>query len=326
MNELPIESVPKEYFFQAGDRFGVKPENMSYIGGFENAVYSFEKGNQEYVLRVGHCTHMSFDLVQAELDWILYLSESNVPVTKPLASDAGIYVEKININDNKDNYLNAVAFEKAEGQHLDHENPRIWNKDIIKHWGKIIGRMHALAQDYTPKSSKRYEFGMPPEDIKEFLAGEDKEVIDRIISLFQDLEKLPKTKDSHGIVHSDLHTGNFFVKDNRITTLLDFDRTCYKWFISEIAIALYYPLYMTPLRHSQEAQKDFIRYFLPLFWEGYKSENQLEPFWKEKLNTFIEVRDAILYMYLPSAPRKRVSAIIKRRIMGKDSYIDVLAM
>ncbi|MHA2295082.1 MAG: phosphotransferase enzyme family protein [Candidatus Hodarchaeales archaeon] len=138
------------------------------------------------------------------------------------------------------------------------------------------------------------------------------------------IEKLPKTKDSFGLIHSDLHAGNFLVENNRITTILDFDRACYKWFISDIAVALYYPLYMSQLIESQKAQKEFVSYFLPLFCEGYESENKLEPIWKDELNTFIGVRDAVLYMYLPRADQfKRNLEVIKHRIIGKESYLDV---
>ncbi|MFX0117599.1 MAG: hypothetical protein ACFFB3_23845, partial [Candidatus Hodarchaeota archaeon] len=93
--------------------------------------------------------------------------------------------------------------------------------------------------------------------------------------------------------------------------------------ISEIAVALYYPLYLSPLRQNPAAQKTFLHFFLPVFWEGYERENQLEPFWEETLNTFIKVRDAILYMYLPAEQAQRTLEEIKQRIMG-NSYIDVL--
>ncbi|MFW9992050.1 MAG: phosphotransferase enzyme family protein [Candidatus Odinarchaeota archaeon] len=322
MNIHSLENASKEYINQICERYGIKPENLSFIGGLENFVYAFQKNNRDYILRIGYDSHMSFDLVQAEIDWILYLTKGNVPVVRPIPSSKGAFVEKIDI-EGTDTYLNAVAFEKAKGQHLDHHDPRKWNEEFIKQWGKIVGRMHVLAKDYTPKSAKRYEFN-PQVDVQELLAHEEKETIDRISTIFQNLEKLPKTKDSFGLIHSDLHAGNFLVEENSITAILDFDRACYKWFISDVAIALYYPLYMSQLQNSQKAQKEFIGYFLPLFWEGYESENRLEPFWKDTLNTFITVRDAILYMYLPRADQfRRDLESIKRRIIGKDPYIDV---
>ncbi|MFX0115039.1 MAG: phosphotransferase enzyme family protein, partial [Candidatus Hodarchaeota archaeon] len=242
MNSQPLNSLSQEYFRQASERYGVNFENLTLIGGLENFVYSFQKNNRDYVLRVGHSTHLSFELVQAEIDWLLYLVDGDVPVTQPVPSDSGAYVEKIVINET---YLNVVAFEKVEGQHLDFGTPNEWNKDIIRQWGRNVGRMHALTKNYTPRSSfRRYDFE-PLMDVERLLSHKGKEIVERITSLFHELEELPKTKDSYGLIHSDLHPGNFLVdsKKKKIVCLLDFDRACYKWFISEIAVALYYPLY-----------------------------------------------------------------------------------
>ncbi|MFX0091868.1 MAG: phosphotransferase enzyme family protein [Candidatus Hodarchaeota archaeon] len=315
MNDQPLS---KEVLHQASQCYGIKYEELTYLGGFENFVYAYQKDNQEYVLRIGLDSHMPFDLVQAEIDWLLYLAEGKVPVVKPMPSENSLFVEKLTLENSN---FNIVSFERVEGQHLDFQNPQSWDKEIIKQWGQIVGRMHALSKNYTPRSTKRYHF-KPLED-KERLKYKDKEIVERMTQIFQDLEKFPKTKDSYGLIHSDLHPGNFFINNNKITGLFDFDRCCYKWFIADIAIALYYPLYLSPLRQNPKAQKEFISYFLPLFWEGYERENQLEAFWKGTLNTFIKVRDAILYMYFPTDRDQKPLEVFKSRIMGKEPYIDI---
>ncbi|MFW9986731.1 MAG: phosphotransferase enzyme family protein, partial [Candidatus Odinarchaeota archaeon] len=145
---------------------------------------------------------------------------------------------------------------------------------------------------------------------------------DRISKLFQEIESLPKDEEAYGLVHGDLHTGNFFVENDRITALLDFDRTCYKWFVSEIAVALYYPLYNTLLNQSRNAQEEFVKKFLPLFMKGYEEENTLDSVWMKKLNIFIQVRDVILFMYLPKE-LKDFKKNHRLRILGKEPYVDV---
>ncbi|MHA2295083.1 MAG: phosphotransferase [Candidatus Hodarchaeales archaeon] len=171
----------KEFIHQACERYGIKPTNLTFIGGLENYIYSFQKNNRDFILRAGYDAHMSFDLVQAEIDWVLYLAKGKIPVVKPVPSSAGAFVERLVIDD--DTCMNVVTFEKAEGQHLDHRNPREWNEEFIKQWGSIVGKMHALTKNYLPKSTKRYEFN-PLCEVQEMLVNEEKETIDRINSIF----------------------------------------------------------------------------------------------------------------------------------------------
>ncbi|MHA1952559.1 MAG: phosphotransferase enzyme family protein [Candidatus Heimdallarchaeaceae archaeon] len=318
MSSQGLDKVQKKHLTQICKLYEIKAEDLTYVGGFENYIFSFQKENQDYFLRIGDGKHMTFKLVQAELDWVSYLVEKNVPAVKPINSVNNRVLEKINTDDGS---FNVVAFEKAVGEHLDHRNPPNWSDEIIKEYGRIIGRMHALSKNYEAKEAKRYHF-KPSMDIEWLLKGEDKEVIERITELFQEIENLPKNKDSYGLVHGDLHTSNFFVKDDKITAILDFDRTCYKWFISEIAVALYYPLYLTRLNQDRKPQEDFVKRFLPLFMNGYEKENKLESDWMKKLNIFIQVRDVILFMYLP----KELEDMKKNhrpRILGEVPYVDV---
>lgn len=318
MNNPESEKVLKKYLNQICALYGIKVGELTYVGGLENVVYSYQQEGQDYFLRIGNSKHMTFELVQAELDWVSYLVEKGVPAVKPTKSVNDRILEKV-ITD--DGYLNVVAFEKAIGAHLDHSNPQNWSDEIIKDYGRIVGKMHALSKNYKAKEAKRYHF-KPSLDIKWLLKGEAQIIIDRISKLFQEIESLPKDKEAYGLVHGDLHTGNFFVENDRITALLDFDRTCYKWFASEIAVALYYPLYATLLNQSRNAQEEFVKKFLPLFMKGYKEENTLDSVWMKKLNIFIQVRDVILFMYLP----KELEDFKKNhrfRILGEEPYIDV---
>jgi len=246
------DTVSKANQELACERYGLATEELSFAGGMENAVYSYQKGGKTVFLRFGHSSHMTFDLVTAEIDWVVYLLDKNVPAVKPVKSENGIYVERIGMG--KDSY-NVVAFEKAEGEQLDFGNPKSWNDAVVRNWGRTIGRMHSASKDYKPKSARRYEFR--PELDLSLIRREDKKVREKISDLFRRMHELPKGRDEYGLVHSDIHVGNFFVKGDRISAILDFDRACYKWFISEIAIALYYPLYVTTLRNNADEQRDF---------------------------------------------------------------------
>ncbi|MGD9381601.1 MAG: phosphotransferase [Candidatus Thorarchaeota archaeon] len=311
-------TISKTHLKQACERYNVAPEEMTFAGGMENAVYSCKKNGQTIYLRFGHSSHMTFNLVTAEIDWVVYLLDKNVPAARPMKSGNGIYVERIGTS--RDSY-NVVAFEKAEGEQLEFGDPKRWHDDVIKDWGKTIGRIHSVTKDYKPKSARRYEFH--PELDLFLIKRENMKVREKISALFQKMHELPKGKDAYGLIHSDIHVGNFFVKDGKISAILDFDRACYKWFISEIAISLYYPLYVTSLRNDSNEQKEFALRFLPTFLEGYATENSLDSTWFEHLQMFMQVRDAILLMYLPPSVPEEVRGRFRRRIIGKDPYTNI---
>jgi Ser/Thr protein kinase RdoA (MazF antagonist) len=311
-------SVSRKYLKQACERYGVASKDLTFAGGMENAVYSYQKDGQNIFLRFGHSSHMTYDLVTAEIDWVVYLLQKGLPVVKPVKSEKGTYVERIGMG--KDSY-NVVAFEKAEGEQLDFGDPKSWNDSVVKDWGKIVGRMHSVTKDYKAKSARRYEFR--PELDLSLIKGENMKVRERVIALFQRMHELPKGREAYGLVHSDIHVGNFFVRDGKISAILDFDRACYKWFISEIAIALYYPLYVTTLWNDATEQKEFTSRFLPTFLQGYNNENNLDPTWFEHLDMFMQVRDAILFMYLPPSVPEEVKGRFRKRILGEDSYTDI---
>ncbi|UCG03745.1 MAG: phosphotransferase [Candidatus Heimdallarchaeota archaeon] len=300
-------------------KWDVDSSTLSFLRGFENQVYSFKKDGLNYILRVGHSNHMSHDLVQAEMDWIAFLHNHGIPVPKPLVSLDGKLVEKFVV---ENDYFNVIALEKIPGNHLDFQQPRAWSEEIIYQWGKIIGKMHALSKEYITKNNRRYDFNPTATLVEEMIPNEPNDIKSKIIEIFQSLKSLPKTKDSYGLVHSDLHPGNFLIRNKAITGILDFDRTCYKWFISEIAVALYYPLYHSPLNADKNQQEDFLLNFIPKFWEGYKSENFLDSQWLSTLNTFVKVRDAILFLYFPRSQAQALDHI-KSRLMNEESYVNL---
>lgn len=308
-------TVRADHLQKIAERYGMDPDEMVHVGGFENSVYSFSRNGTELFLRVGSANHMTLELVEAEIDWVLYLVENGVPAVRPVVSENELFVECVNTGDAQ---YNVVAFEKANGEHVDHANPEAWDDRMIQNWGRTIGRLHNLAKEFRAGTSRRYEFR--PDLDSHMYAKESREVRDYIDALFGKLRALPKTRDSYGLVHSDIHTGNFLVKDNRISAILDFDRSCYKWFASELAVALYYPTYLTKLRDSQESQQQFIRRFVSNFLEGYECENKMPADWIEQLGVFMKVREVILFMY---APTEEIKGRLRPRISGRQPYVDV---
>ncbi|NPD89652.1 MAG: phosphotransferase [Asgard group archaeon] len=290
-------------------------DNLSFVGGFQNEIYSFQKNIEEYILRIGDSEHMTHNLVRAEMDWNVYLAENNVPAIRPTQSNNGRLVEKI---EKDSGYFNAVVFEKAEGEHLNDSDLLNWSDELLINYGKIIGRMHALAKKFEPLESKRFEFQCSV-DIPHLLKDDDTETVKRARKILLEAENLPKHKDSYGLVHGDLHTHNFFVKNDKITAIIDFEYSCYKWFISDISVALYYVLYWKP-QLNQDILKKIAKRFLLLFMKGYETENKLNANCMEKIDLFIKVREVILLMYIPRHHEYRESRVNR---LKEDNYINI---
>jgi Ser/Thr protein kinase RdoA (MazF antagonist) len=105
-------------------KWDIDSSTLSFLGGFENQVYTFKKNGHSFILRVGHSNHMSYDLVQVEMDWIVFLHDHGIPVPKPLVSQDGTLVGKFS---GENGYFNVVALKKLPGNHLDFRQPRAWN-------------------------------------------------------------------------------------------------------------------------------------------------------------------------------------------------------
>ncbi|MHA2029511.1 MAG: phosphotransferase enzyme family protein [Candidatus Kariarchaeaceae archaeon] len=186
-----------------------------------------------------------------------------------------------------------------DGEIINFQEPLNWDPELIINWGRLLGKTHSLAKEYTVNEFKRYNFFLPDSLIDNILPDDEPDVITKIKKLHRKISSLTKETDGYGIIHSDLHPGNFLVRNKQIVGVFDFDRTCYKWFIADIAIALFYPLFQSPIRESLEDQKKFVDVFLPKLLQGYEIENKLETDWYTKLPDFIRLRDAVLYLYLP---------------------------
>jgi Ser/Thr protein kinase RdoA (MazF antagonist) len=186
----------------------------------------------------------------------------------------------------------AVAFTRAEGI-LSEEIPlEQWDDVQFQMLGRSIGKIHAIARDYAPSKEVSYpewETGgnMFNDQIKDELWLKEKQsrVLDQI-------RTLPRPADAYGLVHCDLHFGNFFADiPGQVITLIDFDDCAYGWFVMDIAVLLFDILVLYPGTDKDAYGLNFLRNFLT----GYLTENQLSMFWLEQLPLFLKLLEINIY-------------------------------
>jgi Ser/Thr protein kinase RdoA (MazF antagonist) len=101
-------------------------------------------------------------------------------------------------------------------------------------------------------------------------------------------------RDSYGIIHSDMHNGNLFVHDGKIT-VLDFDDCHYNWFAFDIAIPLFYV--MRNVNVSPD-DTEYARHFMSCFMDGYMRENRVDSYWMKLIPEFMKLREMDLYIII----------------------------
>jgi Ser/Thr protein kinase RdoA (MazF antagonist) len=325
MEQLVEKQFSEVLIHKAGKGFGADTSNYVKLGDFESYIFEVKYKGKPTILRLTHNSHRTREQIEAEMEWVNYLYEHGALVSKPYLSNEGGYVVSLKV---EDNFFYASLFEKAEGQKVDlhHEH---FNHQLFEEWGRSTGELHRLTKSYQPIGVKR-----PNWDEEELLYPEkyislsEKEVHHCAGHLVNELRNLPIQNDSFGLIHSDIHSGNFFIHEGKIQ-IFDFDDAQYLWFVHDIAIPIYYSAWYKFPNGTLQERSQFAKRFFESFLKGYEKQNHLDSMWLDKIPLFLNVRDLVLYnvfhkkMDIPSANERLVTLLkqIRKRIVTGESII-----
>jgi Ser/Thr protein kinase RdoA (MazF antagonist) len=270
-------------------RFGAEPGSIKALNGFESFIYEYTRHGQELVLRVTHSGRRSTAEIEGELDWLNYLADNEVPAARAVPSAKGNFVEVVP-GANGFSFL-AASFVKAAG--VSARKPEVWNTALFNEMGRIMGRMHRLTKSYQPSKPalKRPYLEIDFDGMERFIPADQTIVIEKAHAIREQLGRMPKDKESYGLIHFDFHRGNFFVDNGKIT-LFDFDDCLYGWFATDIAISLFYAV-----PHHCESKEDLgnATRFMDYFMEGYFTEHKISAQWMSTVPLFLKQREIDLY-------------------------------
>jgi len=295
--------------------YGIKAGDLSKLGSFESFVYSYTRDDKDYILKITHSIHRTVNQVRGELEWIDFLSNNGVAVSAVAPSMNGNLLEILEIDDS---FFIIYSFEKARGIAPAYEH---WNDQLFQTWGRAVGKMHRLTKEFTPSNPayKRFEwFEDGSVGLEEHIPPDQKLVVDNYIVLMTRLRSYPNDRDSYGLVHTDLHHGNFYIDDGEIT-IFDTDDCHYNWFAFDLAIPLFYVM-----RDSNVDQDDrsFAGNFLRNFMLGYHRENKLNPVWMERIPDFMKLREYDLYTIIHSEKAFTANDWCKRFMDGRQERLE----
>jgi len=281
------ERFNQDILAEAMKRYAVAQGKIGELGGFESFIYSFERDSRQYILRISHSLRRSEELIRGEAGWINYLAANGVPVAGAVMSENGKLVEAI--EDGRGGQFLATAFVKIDGRPARGAD---WTPKLYRTYGKLLGRMHALAKDYVPKDplAKRPQWEDPSNnELSKYLPRTEPLVLQRYNQAMARAGALPRDRDSFGLIHYDAHGGNMLIDQNEELVLFDFDDSLHGWFVCDIAIVLFY------LAEGRPDPAALVKGLLPHFLEGYASGNRLDPKWLKEIPLFLKIREIDLY-------------------------------
>jgi Ser/Thr protein kinase RdoA (MazF antagonist) len=259
-------------------------------GGHFARVYSFRREEKNYVLRLtppNDDTDMKSQ--RSILAWMAYLAAQGAFVPEPLRSHSGNLVEVIPSSEGE--WL-AVAFTQAEGILSEEVSLDQWDESQFQMLGRSIGKMHASARSYVPADEVSYHHWEASGNLFNRQIRNELWLQEKQSGLLEQIRALPRPAEAYGLVHCDLHFGNFFVDvPKQKITLIDFDDCAYGWFVMDIAILLFDVLVLYPGTDKDEYALKFLRSFLA----GYLPENPLAKFWLEQLPLFLRLLEINVY-------------------------------
>ncbi|PKN92332.1 MAG: hypothetical protein CVU44_14425 [Chloroflexi bacterium HGW-Chloroflexi-6] len=271
----------------AMQRYDIPATGIEALDGFESFIYKFERPDGRFILRIGHSQRRSPDLIRGEVDWINFLAAGGATVAPAILSADGNLVEAL--PDGHGAHFLCTAFVHAPGGPIRKEQT---NETLFRNYGRLLGRMHALAKTYTviDPAWRRYDWDSAENNTAERqMPAREALALEKYRAVLTHLRSLPRDADSFGMIHQDGHPGNFFVDDQLNLTLFDFDDCVYGHFIYDIAMVLFY----TAVNEADPVE--FTERFMPVFLSGYREENRLDPAWLAELPHFMKLREIDLF-------------------------------
>lgn len=273
-------------------KYDIDQNTLQLVGEYENYVYQYVKGNQEYILRLSHSSHRTEELIRAEVDWINYLAQAIKQIPQVHPSQKKKLLEKINL---ENSYFVATVFDKAKGRHPNLKED--WQGTLYFQWGQLLGKMHSLAKKYQSGEKTRrphwHEIDLY-ENAAEVLSQNHEILLQKLTEINSTLLNLPTTVENYGLIHNDFHMWNFYVNDEGISPF-DFDDCQYGWFSQDIAQILFHIVQYNPLNRFDPV---FIREFLKIFFSGYKTENTLQSRDLDLIPLFLKRFELLAYIII----------------------------
>jgi len=283
---------------EAARRFGLSPDALTRLAAFENYVYEADNDDGDTViLRISHSTRRTLEYTLGEVEFVRWLTNAALPVAKPIISETGQFVEKIDDPTEPGQYFVATMFERAEGVVFDDApslKEQYWKPPLFKDLGRLFAKLHNRAQTYklsNPKYKRQEWYEYDVVDVDRFAPKEETLVREQTAKIIGRLKKLPTDPEHYGVIHADLHLHNFCFSDGKLTAF-DFDNAEYAWFVKDIAVLLFY---VARYEDRREKRDKAVAAFLVPFLEGYRELRPCTSEWLAQIPDMLALQRSMNY-------------------------------
>ena len=328
--ERGVTSVFTDTIIREGfKKFVVEASSVKLLGDFENFIYEGIRAGKKVIVRYTHSSHRTYDQIVSEIDWVCHLKREVLNVYEHYLSVNGNLLETITAEDGSQFFI--CCYEKLPGKRITWQDCE-HSPAYIEKWGEVIGQMHKATKTYI----KPNDFVKRPEWHEEDLLNLDifqqhytSSMLDYSKEVLKKVHALPKQENNYGLIHSDLHLGNFNVHDNQLY-VFDFDDSSYHFFASDLAIPLYYTLLSRSLTEKED-NKEFAAFFIKHLLTGYARHNHLEEEDVQSIPLFLRLRDVSLYNVMHkkydlnhlSEKEAHLLNVVKERIARKTTITEI---
>ncbi|WHT49240.1 phosphotransferase [Sporosarcina thermotolerans] len=178
-------------------------------------------------------------------------------------------------------------FEHTDGSPIDVMNPDEWDQEFFHEWGRQIAYMHNV----KISGINRHVYLDSEERKKTTIA--DAWLKGKLEQLINEMATWSRTPETFGLIHNDLHQGNFHLNKNGFV-FYDFDDCTYHFYMQDLAVSIYHALWTGMSFHPES--KNFPYEFLSSFLKGYSMKRQLNADMYEQLQVCLQMREVYLYL------------------------------
>lgn len=263
--------------------WGFDFDTARYFRSSANFVFIFKKSEKTYFLRFNDSTERELKSIEAEINILNYLIESNINVSKPVKSANGKYIETFNTEIGT---YYAVVFEGLKGKQ--YETNELNDKQFY-HWGKALGKLHRAMKNIP------VEYKMNRMSWDDHLNFVDELLLDGEISAKKELKYLISRlnglvidEDNYGLIHYDFELDNLIWNDESIS-ILDFDDCSNYLYVADIVNALRDLIQDNIIPNDEKYQK---------FIAGYKNETRIDDTLLNEIPLFIRLHNLVAFAKL----------------------------
>ncbi len=277
---------------QAAAFYGTEFSKLKLLRDNVSVIYGFKKEGKEYILRIIHSSTDSKEKILAEVDWLHYLQKGGANIAMPVESIHGNLLEVIPAGDT---YFTAVKFNKALGEKVEQRN---WKPEVFKETGRVTGKIHRLTKAYVPAANilrKQDCIEVDATRAEKYFKGKHPDMLENLYKTLEKVNKLPRDRDSYGLVHNDINRGNMFIDKGKIC-LFDSADCAYTWFVTDIALTLFYAV-----QYKMQEPQNLIPHigeFMSNYWSGYLTENKIPEGQIEFIPTLMTLKAIFVYNHL----------------------------